>query len=277
MLEWLRTIRAETRDGSALLAMFARLCPVPTAWSDNLKRVLLDWAEETGGSPQPVAAIEEYLYETLAEQNRAKTMHNGLFLATAHAVKGLEFDHVFVLGDSWREGAGAAMEDERRLYYVAMSRARETLHLFSLAASTNPHTRSLAGEFLIRRTPGPTGSRVTEARSYHLLGMDDLFIDFAGMKPEQHPARHALESLWSGHTVRIAPRNSQLELIDDHGRAIARLSKKAQAHWQGRLATIREIRVVAMVRRYRDDVTEQEYRSRCHGERWEVPIVELVI
>jgi ATP-dependent DNA helicase RecQ len=277
MLEWLRTIRAETRDGSALLAMFARLCPVPTAWSDNLKRVLLDWAEETGGAPQPVAAIEEYLYETLAEQNRAKTMHNGLFLATAHAVKGLEFDHVFVLGDSWREGAGAAAEDERRLYYVAMSRARETLHLFSLAAATNPHTRNLAGEFLVRRTPGPTGSRIPEARSYHLLGMDDLFIDYAGMKPEQHPARQALEPLWSGHTVRIAPRNSQLELIDDQGRAIARLSKKAQAHWGSRLATIKEIRVIAMVRRYRDDVTEQEYRSRCHGERWEVPIVELVV
>ncbi len=77
--------------------------------------------------------------------------------------------------------------------------------------------------------------------------------------------------------MRIAPGNSQLELIDDQGRAIARLSKKAQAHWGSRLATIREIRVVAMVRRYRDDVTEQEYRSRCHGARWEVPLVELLV
>ena len=277
MLEWLRTIRTETREGNALLAMHERLCPTRTMWGENLKQVLLDWVEESNGSPQPVPAIEEYLYETLSEQGRSKNMDNGLFLATAHAVKGLEFDHIFVLGDNWREGAGAAIEDERRLYYVSMSRARETLHLFSLANSINPHTRNLSGEFLVHRKPETSGTEATVARSYHLLGMDDLFIDFAGMKPEQHPARQALQSIWTGHTVKIEPRNNHLELINDKGLAIARLSKKAQAQWENRLGTIKEFRVVAMVRRYRDDVTEQEFLSRCHGESWEVPIVELVL
>ena len=77
--------------------------------------------------------------------------------------------------------------------------------------------------------------------------------------------------------MKIEPRNNHLELINDKGLAIARLSKKAQAQWENRLGTIKEIRVVAMVRRYRDDVTEQEFLSRCHGESWEVPIVELVL
>lgn len=68
-------------------------------------------------------------------------------LMTCHSAKGLEFDHVFLIG--LEEGFlphGASMdevssvEEERRVCYVAMTRARESLHL-SAAKS-----RSLFGE-----------------------------------------------------------------------------------------------------------------------------------
>jgi superfamily I DNA/RNA helicase len=63
-----------------------------------------------------------------------------LTLATAHATKGLEFDHVAVLGmdagrfPSARAIAEAAeprraLEEERRLAYVAWTRARRSLTL----------------------------------------------------------------------------------------------------------------------------------------------------
>jgi DNA helicase II / ATP-dependent DNA helicase PcrA len=63
----------------------------------------------------------------------------GLTLATAHATKGLEFDHVIVLHDDDRfpsrraldEAAepARALEEERRLAYVAWTRARRSLTL----------------------------------------------------------------------------------------------------------------------------------------------------
>lgn len=58
-------------------------------------------------------------------------------LMTVHGAKGLEFEHVFVTGceenvfPSWRsleEGSGAD-EEERRLFYVAMTRAMKRLYL----------------------------------------------------------------------------------------------------------------------------------------------------
>jgi superfamily I DNA/RNA helicase len=63
-----------------------------------------------------------------------------LTLATAHATKGLEFDHVAVIGldagrfpsaRSLRESAepGRALQEERRLAYVAWTRARRSLTL----------------------------------------------------------------------------------------------------------------------------------------------------
>jgi len=63
-----------------------------------------------------------------------------LTFATAHATKGLEFDHVAVIGmergrfPSARSLAdapdpGRALEEERRLAYVAWTRARRSLTL----------------------------------------------------------------------------------------------------------------------------------------------------
>ena len=74
-------------------------------------------------------------------------------LMTCHSAKGLEFDHVFLIG--LEEGLlphGSALdaeneiEEERRLCYVAMTRARKTLTLSSA------ETRTLYGEFQ-RRIP----------------------------------------------------------------------------------------------------------------------------
>jgi superfamily I DNA/RNA helicase len=73
----------------------------------------------------------------------------GLTFATAHATKGLEFDHVAVLGmergrfPSARSLADApeparALEEERRLAYVAWTRARTSLTLVYDPAAPSP-------------------------------------------------------------------------------------------------------------------------------------------
>ena len=87
-----------------------------------------------------------------------------LSLATAHATKGLEFDHVAVLGmEAGRfpsarsigdaEDPARALEEERRLAYVAWTRARRTLTL-----SFDPE---VASPFLAR------GVRPRRARHCH--------------------------------------------------------------------------------------------------------------
>jgi ATP-dependent DNA helicase RecQ len=157
-----------------------------------------------------------------------------------------------------------------------MSRARETLHLFSLDSSVNPHISLLNGDFLIRRKPSATIEEQGQVRTYHLLGMEDFFIDFAGIKSEQHPSRLALHHVKAGSVVKIDARNKHLELINNDGISIARLSQKAQAEWAHRLNTIKEIRIIALVRRYKDDLADKEFQLNCIGDRWEVPIVEVI-
>lgn len=56
-------------------------------------------------------------------------------VSTIHAAKGLEFDHVFLVGCSegllpfGSPGVGSALEEERRLMYVAVTRAANSLHV----------------------------------------------------------------------------------------------------------------------------------------------------
>ena len=64
-----------------------------------------------------------------------QTTISGVTISTIHASKGLEFKHVFLIGCS--EGllpygspeTGDALEEERRLMYVGITRAEDSLHL----------------------------------------------------------------------------------------------------------------------------------------------------
>lgn len=67
------------------------------------------------------------------EEDEAADASGKVTLMTAHASKGLEFKHVFIVGmeedlfpSSMTAGDSAAIEEERRLMYVAMTRAEKT-------------------------------------------------------------------------------------------------------------------------------------------------------
>ena len=61
----------------------------------------------------------------------------GLLLLTAHRAKVLEVDHAVVLDGSWeRVSRGEDVDAPRRLYYVAMTRARTTVALARLSETS---------------------------------------------------------------------------------------------------------------------------------------------
>ena len=83
------------------------------------------------------ASLTDYLNQvTLSSDTDEMDDGNYVTLATVHSVKGLEFRQVFVCGMeenilpvSRAVGSDEDMEEERRLMYVAITRARERLYL----------------------------------------------------------------------------------------------------------------------------------------------------
>ena len=107
--------------------------------------------EEQEGS----VSLEEFLLEIslVSDVEEYKDDPNRISLMTVHSVKGLEFNYVFVIGleegifphmNSLMESSD--VEEERRLMYVAITRAKDDLHLI------NARRRTLFGKEQINPT-----------------------------------------------------------------------------------------------------------------------------
>lgn len=81
--------------------------------------------------------IEEY-GENLKKQQQARQTQEGVILCTMHSSKGLEFPIVFIpeanegITPYQKAVMKEEIEEERRLFYVAMTRAKELLYVFSI-------------------------------------------------------------------------------------------------------------------------------------------------
>ena len=98
---------------------------------ENLKELVNAMSEFTN--------LDEFLEHVgLVNENIKNTEKNNITLMTLHGAKGLEFDHVFLPG--WEEGifpsaraleekGQKSLEEERRLAYVGITRAKTNLYL----------------------------------------------------------------------------------------------------------------------------------------------------
>lgn len=81
--------------------------------------------------------IEEYAEEIQKIRQQKQEQKEGVLLATLHSAKGLEYEHVYLVDVN--EGVmpykkavlEQEIEEERRMFYVGMTRAKKDLHLFS--------------------------------------------------------------------------------------------------------------------------------------------------
>lgn len=81
--------------------------------------------------------IEEYGQELEKIRQQKQETKEGVTLATLHSAKGLEYDHVYIVDVNegimpYKKAAlEQEIEEERRMFYVGMTRAKKDLHLFS--------------------------------------------------------------------------------------------------------------------------------------------------
>ena len=132
-LEALGAMRTAVRDDEAAAIAGGELAPDDGPTETDLATALLGWAAGQPDLRSLATAIEARRVLLASLRSDAAP----LTLATAHGTKGLEWDHVIVMADGFpgrRSVADAteperALEEERRLAYVAWTRARRSLTL----------------------------------------------------------------------------------------------------------------------------------------------------
>ena len=106
---------------------------------ENIKELLggIDEYVRTSLEADLQPTLGSYLSEValMTDQDTAGEGDDAVTLMTIHASKGLEFAHVFILGleedlfPSMMSNVGRELEEERRLFYVALTRAERSCHL----------------------------------------------------------------------------------------------------------------------------------------------------
>lgn len=247
-------------------------------WWACLREAVAEYALDVGDAELPLDHFLEWLAEWGREARRRQT---GLLLLTAHKAKGLEFDHVAVLDGDWlRSGANEDADAPRRLYYVAMTRARKTLALARLdrgqAWLDAPAGLSSASPAILRRlaTALPTPPREL-ARRYRRLGWRQIDLDFAAQYPPGHAIHQALAALAVGSRIELRQQSAKAwRLCDAQGVDIGALSQHFEP--ENNMACM-EVRVAAIhVRRPRDVADQYKSRINAKSESWEMLVPELV-
>ena len=280
----LEPLRNDLKRASELEALLVDAAGVQSVsrnpWWNLLSICLQAWHEETGNSELPVKQAIDYLWEALAEQKRDRHMGRGVFLSSVHYAKGTEFDHVFVADGGWNEKKGEE-EEERRVYYVAMTRAKQTLTLFQREDERNPYCdilkRKVSGEQLVTFVPGE--KNIPDAvlqRRYDIIGLKDVFLDYAGRMTASYPVHQLLEQTMVGDLVQFKNAGERLEVCTPAGQPIAVLSKTAKEKWTDAQGQIESIKVLAIVERRTDDSKNPDYKNLLQVESWEVPVLEVV-
>ena len=241
-------------------------------WKELLEECITEYTFGTGGAETPVDHFIEWLAEWGREIRRRQ---RGLLLLTAHRAKGLEFDHVVVLDGGWnRIDRGEDADAPRRLYYVAMTRARHTLTLARFPGA-HPLQDALRGNpsVIRRRKPDnlPPASPELERR-FKRLNLGDVFLNFAGLRRSGDPIHRAIAALSPGDSLKVRVGSKRWELLDCYGRIVGNLADGFRPPDNMR-CTHAKVWAIAVWNRER---SKPQYQGDLFCDSWEVVVPELI-
>ena len=189
-------------------------------WTELLDQAVEEHNIETGGAAMPAVSVIEWLAEWCRD---TRGRQRGLLLLTAHRAKGLEFDHVVVLDGGWdMQHRDEDADASRRLYYVAMTRAKQTLTLMSLDGAQPFHDPLRDSSSVLWRRgvklPHPTPEL---RRRYRSLTLRDVYLSFAGRKPVGDRIHRSIAMLSPGDSLQVRHRNDRWEILDRRETVVA--------------------------------------------------------
>lgn len=234
-----------------------------------LAQFIISCESVTPGRQQVISNIIEELYEfhTGNQAGENNSRHAPLLLLTAHRAKGLEFDHVLILdAGGWQQGC----DDERRLFYVAMTRARKTLTL--CAGQGRNHSFIQDCEALCIKTQPEPSSGIQQMESkIWTADPAQVVLSWPGYFAPEKPIHHAIAELDVGTELILSPRRDGKpgwELVTKKEVTVARMAQ-AFSPPPGKILSVR---VSAIQVRHKKPNSQEPLRC----DKWEVVLPEIV-
>ena len=178
-----------------------------------------------------------------------------------------------VLDGGWNR-VGRAEDAPRRLYYVAMTRARQTLTPDRLPG-TNPFPDALRDVPAVLQRDAPIDVPATSLatfRRYRRPSLRNVFLGFAGYQDPGHPAHQAIATLNPGDRLEVGLDADRWELLDANGMMVGQLARGFSVP----PGTDRAHAEVLTIVSWDKERSEPEYQQALRSDAWEVVVPEIV-
>lgn len=237
-------------------------------WIELIAEGVADLARELGAKKIPVPDAIEWLAEWSRDVRGAQ---RGLLLLTAHRSKGLEFDHVIILNHGWEAiSRGEDGEAPRRLFYVAMTRARRSLSVMT----SGPHAFVLADSEceLLRPVEPKPAQDLPKPNRYQMPDLRAVDLSYAGRLPHRHEALNAIAAANVGDPVTLEFRSGKWMILNGKGYVLGCMAKR----WAPPEGAKFVSGCVGALVRWRKSDNDEEFRKYIRREEWETVLPELV-
>ncbi len=239
-----------------------------TRWVELIAEGVAGLARELGTKTIPVPDALEWLAEWAQD---IKEDQRGLLLLTAHRSKGLEFDHVVILNGGWQAlSQGEDGEAPRRLFYVAMTRARRSLAV--VISGAHAFVRADSESELLRKVAPPSRQDRPEPDQYLLPDMSSVDLSFAGRLSDASPTLAAIEQAEIDDKVTLERREGKWLILDAQGCVLGRMA----GIWAPPEGTRPVSGKVGAIVRWRKSDSGEAFQTYIKRDEWETVLPELV-
>jgi ATP-dependent DNA helicase RecQ len=233
-----------------------------------LAQFIMECESTAPGCQLRVTDVIDAIYEFRSGSQSAASdrQHAPLQLLTAHRAKGLEFDHVLIMDAG---GWEITNDEERRLYYVAMTRARKTLTLCARQGSPHGFIRDCE-ELCLKSQPTPTQPHQALGQRCWMANPKQVVLSWPGYFAADKAIHAAIAELDVGSELILQARSDGKpgwELATVKGITVTRM---AQA-FSPPAGKISAVKVAAILARHKSP-TDTEI-LRCNF--WEVVLPEI--
>ncbi|MGY4493577.1 RecQ family ATP-dependent DNA helicase [Pseudomonas sp. TE3610] len=233
-------------------------------WRDFFAEAFDQLQAELGECVLGGQAVIDWLYDYARELRHQPK--KGLYLGTVHSAKGLEFRHVVVLDGGWPTQPDT-LNEERRLYYVGMTRAEQTLTLCEFEGG-NPFSPQLAGKVLAQVFTAPYLPSLEQR--YLQLSLKDIYLDHPGRQRPDAPIHGAMAALQVGDELALQPKDDRYLIVTPQGVTVGCTSKSFTLNLR-----VERCEVAGIMVRH-SDYCEESYRASHKCSQWEVLVPRII-
>ena len=251
-------------------------------WLNHLAVIAAEYRDAYPALRRPLHEFCDFTWDISRDLSRFdQSLARGIFISTMHAAKGLEFPAVILAGE-YR--ADAQAEEERRLYYVGMTRAKDRLIL--CAQQAHPFISEIAGSGTekmsiqhVAHQISPEEDRDMRSKLWE-MGADEVILSFPAGKSAHRRTLEHIHMLRQDCPITLEFQDGERVRILANSVPVCQLSAKGRetyARYQAQGMTVSKIIHLASLHR---TPSEQDLASgwvdATHYACWQVPLFQVV-